>query len=99
VIADAADPHPPEGGILGLGQDEGVLDGHARLIVVPVQHPLLELELGELPVVHQDVVAVMIVVPVLALAPHPLDELVAAERRSRALSGHIRTSMPSRATS
>src|SRR5262249_57232941 len=89
------DPPPPERGVLGLRQDDGILDRHARLVVVPVQHPLLELQLSELPVVHQHVIAVMIVVAVLALPPHPLDELVAAERRSRAFGGHIRTSLPS----
>ena len=41
----------------------------------------------------------VVVVPVLAFAPDPLDELVAAERRSRPCWRHIRTSMPSKATS
>ena len=91
----------PEGGVLGLGQDDRVLDGDPRLVVVAVQHPLLELQLGELPVVHQDVVAVVVVIAVLALAPDPLDELVARVSGARAPADVIaappcrRTRLPS----
>jgi hypothetical protein len=77
VIADALDPHAAEGRVLGLRQDEGVLDRHPRLIVVAVQHPLLQLQLGQLAVVHELVIAVMVVIARLPLATDPLDELVA----------------------
>src|SRR5262245_6130910 len=99
VIPDASNPHPPERRIFRLRQDDRVLDRHARLVVVAVQHPLLELELRELPVVHQDVIPVVVVVAVLALAADPLDELVAGERRPLAVLAHSLTSMPSQATS
>src|SRR5919108_1242256 len=99
VISNAADPHPPERGVVRLGQDDRVLDRHARLIVVAIEHPLLQLHPRELAVVHQMVIAVMIVVAVLALAPHPLDELVTWQRGPHGLLAHSRTSMPSHATS
>src|SRR5262249_53637480 len=99
VIADAPDPHAPERRVLALRQDDGVLDGHARLVVVAVQHPLLQLHLRELPVVHEDVVAMVVVVAVLALPSDPLDDLVAGERGPRGVSTHIRPSKPSQATS
>src|SRR5262249_8825434 len=98
VVADALDPHAAEGRILGLRQDDGVLDGHARLVVVAVHHPLRQLQARELPGVHEVVVAVVVVVALLALAADPLDELLARQRGTR-LAAHNRTSMPSSATS
>src|SRR5256886_16364122 len=83
VIANPTDPHAPEGGILRLRQDQGVLDRHPRLVVVAVEHPLLQLQTRQLAVVHQVVIAVMIVVAALALATHPVDELLARQRRAR----------------
>src|SRR5205814_6068559 len=61
VIANPTDPHPPEGRILRLAEDQRVLDRHARLVVVAIQHPLLELQTRQLAVVHQLVIAVVIV--------------------------------------
>src|SRR3989454_5517312 len=57
VIANPTDPHAPEGGILRLRQDQGVLDRHPRLVVVAVEHPLLQLQTRQLAVVHQVVIA------------------------------------------
>src|SRR5205814_8175718 len=37
VIANPTDPHPPEGRILRLAEDQRVLDRHARLVVVAIQ--------------------------------------------------------------
>ena len=96
VVADAADPHAAEGRIFRLGQDDGVLDGDARLVVVAVQHPLLELELGQPALVHEHVVPMVIVVALLSLAADPGDELVA---RQRGPYRHRVTSMPSAAIS
>src|SRR2546426_5952419 len=88
VIANPTDPHAPEGGILRLRQDQGVLDRHPRLVVVAVEHPLLQLQTRQLAVVHQVVIAVMIVVAALALATHPVDELLARQRRARRTVAH-----------
>src|SRR2546426_4454103 len=99
VIANPTDPHAPEGGILRLRQDQGVLDRHPRLVVVAVEHPLLQLQTRQLAVVHQVVIAVMIVVAALALATHPVDELLARQRRARRWVAHSRTSIPSPPTS
>src|SRR5207302_11283350 len=92
VVADPVDPHPPEGRVVGLGDDDRVLDGDARLVVVAVEHPLLELLLRELALVHEHVVAVVIVVTAGALALEPLDEGVARQRR-RVGRGHHRISL------
>src|SRR5262249_30996902 len=98
VVADAADPHAAEGGGLRLGEGDGVLDGDARLIVVAGEHP--PLELGPRPVflVHEGVIAVMVVVARLALPAHPRHEVVARQRRARRRDAHRLTSMPSQAT-
>src|SRR5262249_19027638 len=76
-----------------------VLDRDARLVVVAVEDPLLELELRQLPLVHQHVIAVMIVVAMLALAAQPVDELLTRQGRSHLGAAHRATSMPSSATS
>src|SRR5262249_18084852 len=76
-----------------------VLDGDAGLVVVAVQHPLLELALGQLPVVHQDVIAVVVVVAGGSFPPEPLHQLVARERRPLGGAGHRVTARPSAATS
>jgi len=68
VLVYAADPHAAKSRILGLGNDDRVLDRNAGLIVVAVEHPLLKLLAGELSLVHQHVVAVTVVVACLALA-------------------------------
>src|SRR2546427_6465825 len=99
VIANPTDPHAPEGGILRLRQDQGVLDRHPRLVVVAVEHPLLQLQTRQLAVVHQVVIAVMIVVAALALATHPVDELLARQRRARRWVAPNPTSLPAPATS
>src|SRR5205823_13462827 len=75
------------------------LERHASLEVVEIQHTLLQMHPRELALVHQTVIAMMIVVAVLALAPHPLDELVTWQRGPRAVLAHSRTSIPSHATS
>src|SRR3989475_11643139 len=95
VIPNPTGPHAPEGGILRLRQDQGVLDRHPRLVVVAVEHPLLQLQTRQLAVVHQVVIAVMIVVAALALATHPVDELLARQRRARRWGAPNRTSIPS----
>ena len=46
VVVDAADPGPPERRVLRLRHDERVLDGDARLVVVAVQRPGLQLARG-----------------------------------------------------
>ena len=76
VIVDPADPHPAERRIVRLRHDDRVLDGNPRLVVVAVQHPLLELNLRQLAVVHEPVIAVVVVIPPLALAADPRDEVV-----------------------
>src|SRR5207245_162323 len=83
VVLDAMDPHPPERRILGLRQDDRVLDRDPRLIVVAVEYPLLELSLGQLAVVHEHMIAMMVVVAALALLPDPLDDLRPRQRRGR----------------
>ena len=87
VVLDPPDPRSAERGVLRLRQDDRVLDRDARLVVVAVQHPLLELEARQLPVVHEGVVAVVIVIAGLALAPQPLHELVAGKRCAVAHAG------------
>jgi len=99
VIADPTDPHAPEGGILRLAEDQSVLDRHPRLVVVAVEHPLLELQTRQLAVVHQLVIAVVVVVSALAFATHPVDELLARQQRARRSVAHSRSSIPSHATS
>ncbi|MNC94224.1 hypothetical protein D3C83_110290 [compost metagenome] len=74
---NAADPHAAKRGVLGLGDDECVLDRNARLVVVAVEHPLLELGAGEPAFVHQRVVAVPVVIAGLAFAAQPVDEFLA----------------------
>src|SRR3989442_11041934 len=93
VIVNPADPHPAEGRVFRLRDDDRVLDGNARLVVVTIQYPLLELHLRQLAVVHQPVIAVVVVITLLALAPDPGDEFVLRQRGSG--RGHRLTSMPS----
>ena len=92
VVLDAVDPHAPERRVVGLRQNDRVLDRDPRLVVVPVEHPLLELNLGELAVVHERVIAMVVVVAALALSPDPFDEIIS--RQGRAL-GHSVISIPS----
>ena len=79
VIVDALDPRPAEAGILRLGEDDRVLDGHAALIIVAIEHPLLQLCLGQVSIVHEHVERVPVVVAPLAFAPQPANELLAGE--------------------
>ena len=97
VIVDALDPHPAKGRILGLGKDDRVLDGNAALVIVPVLHPRLELFPGQLPLVHAHVEGMVVVVPLLALAGEPGDEVRAGERLPHR-AGHSVISIPSHAT-
>jgi hypothetical protein len=75
MILNAPDPHAAEGGIIGLGKYKRVFDGDPCLIVVTVQDPLLQLNLGELPRVHENVIAMMVVVALRAFAFQPVGEL------------------------
>ena len=81
-----------------LGEDERVLDGDARLVVVAVQHPGLQLRAGQLARVHALVERVLVVV-----AARPLARAGAATNviggRAAALVAHSSSSRPSWATS
>src|SRR6185503_8409807 len=80
VVVDAADPRATEARVLGLRDDERVLDGDPRLVIVAVRDPRLELDLRERALVHAHVERVVVVVAARALAAEPVDELLARER-------------------
>src|SRR5262249_45431739 len=98
VIADAADPHPPAVRVLGLGTADPVLDGDPGLGGVGGWHPRAQLPAGQAPLVHQRVIAMVIVVSRFALAADPGDELIPREGRPERRR-HTATSMPSWAIS
>src|SRR5579871_3923544 len=89
------DPEPPEGRILGLRENDGVLDGDSSLVVVAIDHPSLDLSLRAPALVHRHVKRVLVVVAVRTLCPDAIDQLIGAQDRQLA---HSDSSMPSCAT-
>jgi hypothetical protein len=94
MIVDATDPHPPEGWILRFRENERILDGNARLVVVAIADPPLQLLAGQLSIVHAAMKRMLMVIPFQPFALEPLDE---DRRRERFLGGlgHRTTSIPS----
>ena len=74
VVEDALDPAPALVAAGHVGEDRGVLDRDADLVIEPVQHPALHLRLGAAAIVHGDVERVVDVVA-LALGAQLLLEL------------------------
>src|SRR6185369_4970550 len=52
VVEDAFAPSEPEGGIFAAGEDSGVFDGDAALVVIAIESPSLQLAAGEFAFVH-----------------------------------------------
>ena len=90
VVVDALHPAAPEARVRGLREDQPVLDRDARLVVVAVAHPGLDLLPGQRARVHAQVERMAVVVALLA------------DPRSRASNGtraHASISSPSAAIS
>ena len=74
VVLNPAEPDPPKVWILGLCENEGILDRDTGLVIVPVQDLLLELELRQFPFVHELVEEVMVMISGASFACEPIDE-------------------------
>jgi hypothetical protein len=62
VIVDARDPRAPEGRVLRLREDETILDGDARLVVVAVGDPRADLARRQRALVHARIEGMEVVV-------------------------------------
>jgi len=82
VIDDARDPLAPDLDLGAVGQDCGVLERNAALVVEPIRDPALQLRARELAGVHALVEGVQVVVA-RALRAQALDELLAHSSTSR----------------
>src|SRR5215475_13390889 len=99
VILNTTEPDPPKGRVLGLRDDQGILDRNPRLVVVAIQHPLLQLDLRQIPLVHQLVIGMMVIVAGGAFARQPFHESFLRKGTSMLIAPHSLISIPSRATS
>ena len=91
MVVYALDPLAPKRRLLGLRENEPVLDGDARLVVVAVAHPDPQLLPGESAVVHAQVEGMEVVVALVQDAPEARLELRGAHTSSSIPSLEIST--------
>jgi hypothetical protein len=91
VVVDSPYPRSPERRILRFRDQDRVFDGDARLVVIAILHPALDLLLRELALVHLQVERMAIVVARAALLAQPLHERLVRQDLFR----HASISIPS----
>src|SRR5215472_896341 len=99
VIDQAFAPRGAERGVIGAGEQGGVLARDVRLIVVAVEGPSLELAAAERAFVHQLMKRVLVVIALLADGVEAGDELFFGKWMAFLLVAHSVNSMPSEAIS
>ncbi len=74
VVGDARDPGAAKFGVVGLGENQRVFFRNRPLIVEAIFDPRLQLPPGQLPLMHQDVERMLVVISRLANRTQARDE-------------------------
>src|SRR5512145_1656107 len=98
MVLNPPEPDPAKVRVLGFRNNEGIFDGYPRLVVVAVEHPLLKLRLRQLPVVHELMERMMVMVADGTFAPEPFHKGFFRKRISVLFFHHNVISIPSQAT-